>query len=91
MPANKKYLSSSGKRFSKVTAAILGGYIATMLLHIAIAKNLINDTPLLMTTAYSGFLIWIVFMLFAFLIDKAWHVWLLYTSLSCISLALIFI
>ena len=88
MPAKKKYLSGPLKRFSKVTAAILGGYVVTMFLHITLAKVVPNDTPVIMSAAYTSFLVWTGFMTLAFYIRKAWHVWGLYTLLSGVFFAI---
>ena len=90
MPAKQQYLSGFWKRLSKVTAAIFASYVATMLLHSAILKNLTNQVPMLLTSAYSGFIVWIAFMILAFYIKKAWHVWGLYTLISLVSAYFIF-
>lgn len=91
MPAKEKYLSSGWSRFSKVTAAILGGYLVTMLIHIAAAKIPEDDTNLIITTAYSSFLMWVGFMILAFFIKKAWQVWTLYSLIGLCCAALIFL
>ncbi|MEM8967047.1 MAG: hypothetical protein AAGE93_11565 [Bacteroidota bacterium] len=91
MPAKAKYLSSGWTRFSKVTAAILGSYVVTMLIHIAIAKTAVNDTPVLLTSAYSAFLLWVGFMVLTFFIKKAWYVWAVYGVLSGMCLAIIYL
>lgn len=89
MPAKKKYLSGAGERASKVTAAILLGYVLAMLLHITLAKHAPDDTPVLMTSAYSSFLTWVGLMILAFFMPKARHVWTLYTGLSLLCVALL--
>jgi hypothetical protein len=91
MPAKKKYLSRPWKRVSKITAAILGGYVATMLSHIACIKLAANDTPVLMTSAYTTFFVWVGLMVLAFFIHKAWHVWGLYLLIAVLSAAGIFV
>ena len=88
MPAKKKYLSGPWKRVSKITAAILGGYVLTMMIHVVTAKVVVDDTPVIMTTAYSSFLMWAGFMVLAFFIRKAWHVWGIYMLLSGICLVI---
>ncbi|MGD1840435.1 MAG: hypothetical protein ACFB0B_06000 [Thermonemataceae bacterium] len=91
MPAKKKYLSGSWKRFSKVTAAILGGFIATMLLHVAIIKRVPYDAPALMTAAYSSFIVWVGFMILTYFIHKAWQVWCLLGAISLMSALVIYL
>ncbi|TRX60735.1 hypothetical protein FNH22_06735 [Fulvivirga sp. M361] len=90
MPAKSKYLSDTWTRVSKVTAAILGSYIATMLMHIATATLVTNNAPVILTTSYSAFLIWIAFMVLAFFIKKAWHVWCLFGSVIIVCSLIIF-
>ncbi|MEM9981922.1 MAG: hypothetical protein AAF734_05460 [Bacteroidota bacterium] len=91
MPANKKHLSGGWKRFSKVTAALLGGFVATMLLHVAVIKRVPNDTPALMTAAYSSFVVWVGFMILTYFIHKAWHVWCLLGAISLLSALVIYL
>jgi len=90
MPAKKKYLSGPWQRLSKVLAAILGGYLATMLLHMAVATSVPNDTPVVLTTAYSAFSLWVGFMVLTFFMKKAWHAWGLFILISGFSLVLIY-
>ncbi|WKN42994.1 hypothetical protein [Tunicatimonas pelagia] len=89
MPAKAKYLSSGWARFSRVTAAIVGSYVVTMLLHVAAAKVAPNNTPVILTAAYSSFLVWVGLMVLAFWMKKVAHVWSLYALLTGISALLI--
>lgn len=89
MPANKKHLSSGWTRFSKIMAVIFGSYAATMSLHIAIAKNVPNDTPVLLTSTYTAFLGWVGLMIMIYLIRKAWISWAILLALTTISSLLI--
>ena len=91
MPANKKYLSSKGQRFLKITAGILGGYITTVLFHNAIGVFLIEKGTLIITSAYTSFILWAILMVFAFSSKNGWKVWGIYISLSIIFSILIFI
>ena len=91
MPAKTKYLSTPGQRVSKILAAILGGYAAAMLLHVALAKMAIDDTPVVMTTSYSAFILWVGFMILAFFIKKAWQTWGLYATIIIVCAAIIFL
>ena len=91
MPAKAKYLSSGWTRFSKVVAAIFGAYFATMFMHIALAKNVPNDTPVLLTSTYTAFLVWCGLMIMIYLIKKAWISWAILLSVILISALLIFI
>jgi len=91
MPANKKYLSSTSQRVSKIFAAILGAYIVTMALHLAVGALLEEKGVLVITTAYSSFLLWVFFMIIVFLIKKAWHTWSLFAAITLVSSIIIII
>ena len=91
MPAKTKYLSSPGQRFSKITAGILGGYLLTMAFHMMIGAMLTEKSGLVLTTAYSAFLMWVLLMIVAFISKKAWKVWLGYISGIIICAIMIFI
>ena len=78
MPANKKHLSTSGQRVLKITAGILGGYLVTVLFHNAIGSLLENKRGLIITSAYSSFLMWTALMVVAFLFKSGWKVWGIY-------------
>jgi hypothetical protein len=87
MPANPKYLTQSiWQRFLKITAAILGGYFVSVSFHLALASWL-NRANVLITMAYSGFIVWVALMVIAFLAKNGWKIWgvyLLLTLLFCI-------
>ncbi|MEM7109720.1 MAG: hypothetical protein AAF519_15955 [Bacteroidota bacterium] len=85
MPVNPKYLSNSWKRFSKVMAAIFGSLFVTGFVHAAIGKHAPNPLDVTMSTQYTSFLMWVFLMVLAYVINKAWHVWVLYIGLTLIS------
>lgn len=88
MPANKKYLTQNGwQRFAKFTAGFIGGYMISVSFHLALATFL-NRPNTLITTAYSGFLVWAVCMMLAFFFKnglKAWAVYLLITLICSLA------
>ena len=81
MPANKKYLSSPGQRVLIIMAGILGGLIVTILFHNAFASLLEEKGWLIITSAYSSFMIWVILMVFAFMSSNGWKIWGIYLSL----------
>ncbi|MDN5217294.1 hypothetical protein QQ020_34795 [Fulvivirgaceae bacterium BMA12] len=91
MPAKSQYLSGTWTRVSKVTAAILGSYVVTMLINIALGTLIKNNPSVIMTTAYSTYLLWVFFMVIAFFMRKAWHVWSLFGSIATVCSIIIFI
>ena len=84
MPANAKYLNPSGfSKFSKITAGILGGYAVTMSLHLALAAWM-KHTNVIISATFTGFLLWVGFMILAFYAKKAWKIWVLYLALTLV-------
>ena len=87
MPANPKYLTQSKwQRFAKITAAILGGYFVSVTFHLALA-SWFSRPEILMTMAFSGFILWVVLMVVAFLAKSGWKIWGIYiliTLLFCL-------
>jgi len=91
MPANKKHLSSPGQRWLKVTAAIIGGYLVTMLFHNAIGVHLESKGTLALTTAFTAFLMWVGLMITAFLSKNGWRIWGIYLSIIVICSVIIYL
>lgn len=88
MPANPKYLTHSGwQRFGKVTAAILGSFMVTMSLHVALGAWL-SLPHVIMTAAFSAFLMWATLMATTFLAKSALRIWIVYLLLTGLFVAL---
>lgn len=82
MPANEKYLTASGwQRFGKISAGILGGYMVTMAIHLALAAWM-KHTNVIISATYTGFLGWVAFMILAFYAKSGWKIWGLYLLLT---------
>jgi hypothetical protein len=91
MPANPKYLTKSkGQRFAKITAAILGGYLVSISFHLALA-SWFDRANIMITMAFSGFILWVALMIVAFLAKNGWKIWLIYLGLSLFFLGLLFL
>lgn len=84
MPANPKYLSSPLQRTLKISAGLLGGYLLSTTLHLAIALLPNFGFNLLVSGTFSGFFLWVIFMVLAFLSRNGWVIWGVYLSLSLI-------
>ena len=91
MPANHKYLSSLGQRILKITAGILGGFIITILFHNALGSLFEEKGGILITSAYTAFLLWAALMVIAFLAKNGWKVWGAYLLLIVVFGAIIFL
>lgn len=82
MPANKKYLTSSPwQRFAKITAAILGGLMVSVLFHMALA-SWVNHVTVIITSTFSAFILWAVLMVVGFLGKNGWKIWGIYLLTS---------
>ncbi|MEM6522754.1 MAG: hypothetical protein AAF693_03135 [Bacteroidota bacterium] len=75
---------------SKILAMFFGAYAATATLHVALAKNVTNDVPVLLTSTYTSFLCWVGLMVMVFMIRKAWISWVILLGLIGLSSLLIF-
>ncbi len=84
MPANKKYLSSPGQRALKITAGIIGGYLLSASIHLVMALLPGIGMNLLISGTFSVFLLWVIFMVLAFIARNGWVIWSIYLLLSVI-------
>jgi len=79
MPAKQEYLSSTGQRILKISAGILGGYMLAMAIHLFIAVIFpAYQTAVMLTATFSLFILWVVFMILAFMAKNGWKVWAVY-------------
>ena len=84
MPANKKYLNPSfSQRFAKITAAILGGLMVSVMFHMALA-SWFNHVTVIITSTFSAFILWAILMVVAFLGKNGWKVWGIYLLASLV-------
>ncbi|QXV63820.1 hypothetical protein INP83_11955 [Mucilaginibacter sp. 21P] len=82
MPANPKYLTKSPwTRLSRILAGTLGGYTAMISFHLLLAK-LFPAAKVVATAFFTGYLMWAVLLLIAFITPKPWQVWLAYAGLT---------
>lgn len=79
MPANPQYLTmSKWQRFAKISAGLLGGYLLASVIHMILALWLFNHRVVLVTSVYSLFILWVVFMIVPFLVKNGWKIWGIY-------------
>ncbi|MEM9361858.1 MAG: hypothetical protein AAGA43_04435 [Bacteroidota bacterium] len=91
MPANKKHLSSPGQRVLKITAGILGGFFVTIFFHNAVGSLIEQKGALIITTAYTSFILWAALLVLAFIAKNGWKVWGIYLLLIIIFAGIIFL
>ncbi|WP_421891740.1 hypothetical protein [Marinoscillum sp.] len=82
MPANKKHLTKSfHRRFAKITAGFLGGYLVTVSLFMALSLWC-DRAGTMVTLIFGGFILWAGLMVSAFLFKNGWLAWLLYLAFT---------
>lgn len=90
MPAHPKYLSSRFQRFLKISAGIVGGYLVSMSFHLALA-SWFNQINVIITSTFTGFLLWMICFLLAFIGKNGWKVWILYLTLTIVFSSVIYL
>ncbi|MDW3209788.1 MAG: hypothetical protein R8N23_07970 [Reichenbachiella sp.] len=91
MPANKKHLTKSlHQRIAKISAAIIGGYLVTMSLHLVLALWLDRATVLI-TATFTGFILWAALMVVAFLGRNGWKTWGIYLLLTAFFMGVVYV
>ncbi|MCH2193628.1 hypothetical protein [Kordia sp.] len=79
MPANPKYLNKSPwHQFAKITAGVIGGYIITALIHLCLPLFLPYPKEVLITSIFTVFMVWCLFLIIPFLFTNGWKAWTLY-------------
>lgn len=91
MPANPKYLTKSKtQRFAKITAAILGGYFVSVSFHLAIAAWF-DRANVIITMAFSSFILWVALMVIAFLAKNGWKIWGIFLVLTLLFSSIVYL
>lgn len=83
MPANKKYLSSPLQRFLKITAGFFGGYMVMLSFHVLLT-NIFDKKDVVMTAGFTGYLLWAILLLLAFLSKNGFKIWGIYLLLAAV-------
>ncbi|MBD1423784.1 hypothetical protein H8B21_19655 [Sphingobacterium chuzhouense] len=83
MPANKKYLSSPFQRFLKITGGFVGGYVVMVSFHLMLTC-IFTDQDIVITAYLSGYVLWAILLLYAFLVKNGWWIWVLYPALTTV-------
>lgn len=91
MPANPKYLTTSGWiKFGKISAAIFGSLIATVSFHLALATWL-NPSIVWGTSIFSLFILWAGLILVTYWVRKVWQIWGILFLISATSIITIYL
>jgi hypothetical protein len=78
MPAKKEYLTTGGQRALKITAGLIGGYFLAVAFQMMISVLFPYRTEVILTGAFSVFMLWVALMLVAFLSRSGWAIWGIY-------------
>lgn len=90
MPANPKHLTTSKwQRFAKISAGILGGYFVSITFHMALCYWF-NHVNIVVTSTFTGFILWTILLVIAFLAKNGWKIWGVYILISLILSAIIY-
>jgi len=81
MPANKKYLSSPFQRFLKISAGFIGGYLVMFTFHLLMTLFFENKY-VIVTAGFTGYILWAILLVLAFLSKNGWNVWGVYLLLA---------
>ncbi|MCD9016658.1 hypothetical protein [Parachryseolinea silvisoli] len=86
MPANKKYLTKSPwLRLAKILAGVVGGYTVMFSFHMLLTK-LFPKENVIATSFFTGYILWAILLLVAFLVRNVWKVWAAYVILTLLFL-----
>ena len=88
MPANAKYLNPKiGNRIATISAAILGGLIVSISVHLALAVWL-DRVAVIITSTFTAFILWVLLMMIAFMGKSGLKIWGIYLLVSIIFIGL---
>ena len=91
MPAKKEYLTTGGQRALKITAGLIGGYCLSVAIQMLFSVLVPNRTAVILTGAFSVFMLWVAFMILAFLARNGWVIWGIYLSGTSVCAAIIYL
>ena len=83
MPANPKYLTTSAlQKTVKIFSGVVGGYIISAFLHLALYIWLPFGRDIFTTSTYTLFLVWIALLVVPFLFENGYKVFVIYTLIA---------
>jgi hypothetical protein len=86
MPANKKYLTKSPwLRLAKILAGVAGGYAVMFSFHLLLTR-IFPQENVIATSFFTGYILWAILLLVAFLVRNVWKVWAAYVLLTLLFL-----
>ena len=90
MPAKNEYLTTPGQRALKITAGLIGGYFLSVAIQMVLSVLIPNRTAVILTGAFSVFMLWVAFMVLAFLARNGWIIWGIYLVSTLVCAAIIY-
>jgi len=84
MPANKKHLTKSPwLRLAKILTGTIGGYTVMFTFHLLLSKAFPPEN-VVVTSFFTGYILWAVLLLMAFLAKNVWKVSSIYLALTLV-------
>jgi hypothetical protein len=90
MPAKKEYLTTKGQRALKISAGLIGGYFLSVAFQMMISVLVPYRTEVILTGAFSVFMLWVALMIVAFLARSGWLIWGIYLFSILVCAAVVF-
>jgi len=90
MPAKKEYLTTRGQRALKITAGLIGGYCLAVAIQMVLSVLIPNRVAVILTGAFSVFMLWVAFMVLAFLARSGWIIWGIYLLSTSVCATIIY-
>jgi hypothetical protein len=82
MPANKKYLTKSAwLRVTKIIVGFVGGYMVMISFHMMLTR-IFPQENVIATSFFTGYILWAILLLVAFLAKNVWKVLVAYATLT---------
>lgn len=91
MPAKKEYLTTGAQRALKISAGLLGGYFLSVAVHLVLGVVLPYRMEVIVTGAFSVFLLWVALMIIPFLMRNGWVVWGIYLLSTAVCAAIVYL
>ena len=91
MPAKKEYLTTKSQRALKITAGLIGGYFLSVTFQMMISVLIPYRTAVILSGAFSVFLLWVALIVIAFLVRNGWLIWGIYLFVTIVCSAIVFL
>ena len=91
MPAKTEYLTTRGQRALKITAGLIGGYCLSIAIQMVLSVLIPDRVAVILTGAFSVFMLWVAFLVLAFLARNGWIIWGIYLLSTLVCATIVYI